>query len=107
MQVSPEELRKAATTVDGYADKVGKVPLTGNEAMFDEFAGALRAGAATAYALPTLDPAVKKAVETVVGRYQEIAAVFRTSADKYHGTDVDSAARLDAIGDLNSGAMPA
>ncbi|WP_405138855.1 type VII secretion target [Nocardia sp. NBC_01388] len=107
MQVSPEELRKAAATVDGFADKVGKAPVRDGEPLVDTVAGVLRGGPAIAAALHTVDPAMKKAVTVATGRYQEVASIFRTSADEYHGTDMDSAARFDAIGDLNSGVAPA
>ncbi|MFB8004796.1 type VII secretion target [Nocardia sp. NPDC056000] len=107
MRVSPEELRKAATTVEGFADRIGKAPVRDGEPIVDAIAGVLRGGPAIAAALHTVDPAMKKAVTVATGRFQEIAAIFRTSADEYHGTDVDSAARLDALGDLNAGVSPA
>lgn len=107
MRVSPEELRAAATTVDGIADTVAKSPVFDNEPIIYETTGLLRAGPATAAALHTVDPAMKKAVTVVTGRFQEIAHLLRTSADTYHDTDLDAAARFVALGDLNAGVLPA
>ncbi|MGV9663753.1 type VII secretion target [Nocardia niigatensis] len=104
MQVSPEDLRKAATTIDGIADTVGKLPTVpvvsaGDLAIF-------LPGSETAAQYNRIEPARAKAIGIVAGRYREMAAVFRTSADTYHDTDVESAARFDAMGELNSGSMP-
>ncbi|WP_162958220.1 type VII secretion target [Nocardia yunnanensis] len=106
MRVSVQELKAAATTIDGLADEVGKVSLSDDTAGAYMLMGELRAGPATAAALPSVEPAERQAVSVAVGRYQEIAAIMRTSASWYLDTDVQIAARFDAIEDLNSGVMP-
>ncbi|WP_245717286.1 type VII secretion target [Nocardia jejuensis] len=104
--MSPDELRAAAATVDGIADAVSKSPVYDSESILYSTVGVLRAGAATAAAVHTADPAMKQAIAVVTGRYQEISHLLRTSATQYHDTDLDSAARLDALGDLNAGVLP-
>ncbi|MEC3914413.1 type VII secretion target [Nocardia sp. CDC160] len=106
MEVSPQELRDAASTIDGIADAVGKLatfaaPFTASGLLGSLGSG--MAGSATAAQLDRIEAVRSKAMGVVEGRYQEIAGLLRTSADTYHGTDEDAAARFAALGDLNTG----
>ncbi|MFE2997329.1 type VII secretion target [Nocardia sp. NPDC059246] len=106
MEVSAQELREAATTIDGFADAVGKLPTFGGLFAPSGLLGTLGsdlAGSATAVQLDRVEAVRSKAMGVVKGRYQEFAGLLRTSADTYHGTDEDAAARFVALGDLNSG----
>ncbi|MRH86704.1 hypothetical protein GFY24_04340 [Nocardia sp. SYP-A9097] len=103
MQVSPEELRAAADKFDGIAGAVGKLPAIDAAAGFIGTLGSFMQGSDTGPELDRMETVRAKAIPVVSGRYQEFAALLRESADTYHGSDQDSAARFDALGDFNSG----
>ncbi|WP_330183628.1 ESX-1 secretion-associated protein [Nocardia sp. NBC_01503] len=104
MQVSPEELRDAANTFDGIVGAVGKLPVIDTASGVLGTLGSFMQGSDTGPELDRIEAVRAKAIPIVSGRYQEFAAVLRESADTYHGSDQDSAARFDALGDFNSGA---
>lgn len=104
MQVSPEELRTAAKTFDGIVDAIGKLPAIDAASGILGTLGSFMQGSETGPELDRIETVRAKAIPIVSGRYQEFAALLRESADTYHGTDLEAAARFAALGDFNSGA---
>ncbi|MCU1644514.1 MAG: hypothetical protein JWN03_4789 [Nocardia sp.] len=103
MQVSPQELRDAANTFDGIVGTVGKLPVIDAASGVMGTLGALMQGSDTGPEPDRIEAVRAKAIPIVSGRYQEFAALLRESADTYHGSDQEAAARFDALGDFNSG----
>ncbi|MBJ8348916.1 hypothetical protein [Antrihabitans sp. YC2-6] len=97
LQVDPDGLRAAAgvlatlpTVIDG-APHLGAAPL-----------GAKLTGSLVGAASSRSDPASKQAKDALKARFDLYAAVLALCAETYRGTDLDAAAQLSAIGDLNS-----
>ncbi len=109
MQVSAEELRKAAGVFDGLVESVGRLPVI--ESTDGPLAGwtrsAFMAGSQTAPELDRIETVRTAAMKTVADRYTQFASLLRVSADTYTNTDTDAAAWFLAIGDFNSGEKPA
>ncbi|WP_067565319.1 type VII secretion target [Nocardia acidivorans] len=103
MQVSPDELRDAATTFDGIVTAVGKLPVIDTASGVLGTLGSFMQGSDTGPELDRIETVRAKAIPIVSGRYREFAALLRESADGYHGSDLDAAARFEALGDFNSG----
>lgn len=103
MQVSPQELRDAATVFDGIGGDVGRLPAIDSAPGFLGTLGSFMQGSATGPELDKIEPARAKAMRVVAGRYLELASLLRVCADAFRDTDRDAAARLSALGDLNSG----
>ena len=97
MQVSPENLRAAATTIGVLAAGIPELPPL-------DAARGVRAlpESAIAAALAPADGASSQAKHVLAARHGEIAYLLELSADTYRDTDVDAAARLAAVGDLNA-----
>ncbi|MET8871194.1 type VII secretion target [Nocardia sp. NPDC004604] len=103
LKVSPEELRQAAGELTKLGDDIidtNKLPHLGAS----RGVGALP-GSPIAAALANADPASASAKSVLQGRLEEMANLLTTSANTYHDSDTDAAARLAALGDLNSGSI--
>ncbi|MCA2209361.1 type VII secretion target [Nocardia rosealba] len=103
MQVSPEELRTAAGTIDEVVGDIGRLPAFDAGGGVLGTLGSFMQGSLTGPELDKLESARTKALRVVSGRYSELASVLRHSADAYRETDIDTATRLSALGDLNAG----
>lgn len=103
MRVEPQELRGAATVVDGIVGDIKGLPGFGSGSGVLGSLGSFMQGSATGPELDRIEPARAKAIRVVTGRYLEFAGLLRTSADNYRDTDLAAATRLSALGDLNAG----
>ncbi|TCJ96486.1 type VII secretion target [Nocardia alba] len=107
MQVSPSELRSAATEMDRLADdNIGRLPVMDTSAGSLGTLSTFLSGADVAPQLDRIEPARTRSLQIVGGRYREFGSPLRTSAESYTDTDVAAAARIAAVSDLNSGEMP-
>lgn len=97
-EVDPDGLRAAAGVLALLPDEIGKAP--GLDAT--SAANKLK-GSATGAALASSDTASTRAEDVVKARFDQFSALLALCADTFDGTDTDSAQRLAAIGDLNSG----
>ncbi|MFI5776456.1 type VII secretion target [Nocardia sp. NPDC051570] len=103
VQVSPEQLRQAAselTTLSGDVADTKKLPPLGAGRGMTALPGS-----PIAAALTNADAASATATSVLRGRLEEMANLLTASANAYHDTDTDAAARLAALGDLNSGSI--
>ncbi|MFD6269232.1 type VII secretion target [Nocardia asteroides] len=106
MQVSAADLRSAAGEMDRIADEViGRLPVM-DAAGFLGTLSAFLVGSDVAPELDKIEPARTRSLKVAGGRYRELGSLLRTSADAYTDTDLAAAARIAALGDLNSGEMP-
>ncbi|WP_187776156.1 type VII secretion target [Antrihabitans cavernicola] len=98
MEVSVDDLRRAAGTMNGLAADVA--PSVSDGLLWPT---EVMPGSATAAALGRSPAAKTQACTVMQGRYHEMGDLLTASANNYHGTDEDAARRLDAMGDLNAG----
>ncbi|MGS2806055.1 hypothetical protein [Nocardia sp. MW-W600-9] len=106
MQVSAEELRTAAVEMDRIADEgIGRMPVIDTPGFLGTISSFL-AGSDVGPQLDKIEPARTRSLKVAGGRYRELGALLRTSADAYTDSDLAAAARIAALGDLNSGEMP-
>ncbi|OTR15109.1 hypothetical protein E3G66_003683 [Mycobacteroides abscessus] len=105
MKVDPANVRAGAGKVDGAHADVSKLkaPDSGGAASgLKDFA--------TAGALPAASDAVKTSLTVVAGRYEQMGALLRRSADSYEHQDSKTAVSLTqrvgdgltSLGDLNA-----
>ncbi|WP_067533686.1 hypothetical protein [Nocardia crassostreae] len=97
-QVNPEGLRLAAGAIALLPKEIDDAPKLGAEPVAKALPGST-VGAALAAA----DPASRTAKDVLKARFNEFSAVLAHSANEYKGTDLDSAQRIAALADLNSG----
>lgn len=92
MRVEPQDLREAATKIDG-----GWKPPRNPDDAFTSAARGLRP-TDTANALTEVGGAVASALSTLASRRDEIVRALDTSADRYQNTDMFAARRIAAVG---------
>jgi hypothetical protein len=98
LKVTPQELRDAATKIEGLKQRVDQAPMLHGDdvakGLPNTLIGAL---------LPQLNSDSTSAKDVLRKRLQELANLLRFTADHYHGRDADIAQRLTAITEMNSG----
>ncbi|MEC3915219.1 type VII secretion target [Nocardia sp. CDC160] len=102
-EVQPSTLKNAASTLKGLANDIGDagtVPHLGASRGVSAMPGS-----AVAKALEAADPASSQAKTVLKSRFDGIGGLLYATAEQFHGTDVDLAKKLDAIGDLNNTAV--
>ncbi|MFE9787884.1 type VII secretion target [Nocardia salmonicida] len=106
MQVLPAELRAVAVEMDRIADEgIGRLPVIDTPGFLGTLSTFL-AGSDVGPELDKIEPARTRSLKVAGGRYRELGAVLRTSADAYTDSDLAAATRIAALGDLNTGEMP-
>lgn len=106
MQVSAGELRAVAVEMDRIADEgIGRMPVVDVPGFLGTL-GTFLAGSDVGPELDKIEPARTRSLKVAGGRYRELGALLRASADAYTDTDLAAAARIAALGDLNTGEMP-
>jgi hypothetical protein len=101
LSVNPEHLISTANSVDGLGKQVDGLPALAADAVATTFRGTN-----FAEALSGSDPSDTQVRTVLKGRLSELSRLLRYSAEHYTGTDRNTAARIAALGDLNSGALP-
>jgi len=105
VKVDPANVRQGADKVDGAQADVSKL-----KAPDARGAASGLKGFATAAALPQASDAVKTSMTVVAGRYDQLGALLRRSADSYEHQDNKNAVPLTlmvgnamtSLGDLNT-----
>ncbi|MFD3508797.1 hypothetical protein [Nocardia sp. NPDC058666] len=97
-EVNPDSLRSAAGAVAMVPAEVDRAPYLGAAPNVGKLRGSVIGGA-----LNQSDPASKRAKDVVKARFNQFSSVLAISAETFRDTDLDAAARIAAIGDINSG----